>query len=169
MNALIEQWQARARAALEQLQPRERLIVLAGSGVLAVMVLYLGIWEPLVNAQRQRAAALDGARALAVRIESAAALAQSGRRGGAVDRSAALLSVVDQTSRGGTLGKAPTRVQPDGAGDKAVKVWFDDVPFDNTLRWLGELQARYGVGVDSAEIEPGSAPGLVNARFTLGR
>lgn len=168
MNAVLDQWQARAREALEQLQPRERLLVLAGAGVLAVLILYLGIWEPLVRAHHQRGEALETSRALAARIELAAGLAQGSQRGG-VDRSAPLLSVVDQSSRGQTLGKTPTRLQPDGNGERAVKVWFDDLPFDNSLRWLAELETRYGIQVSSAEIDQGSGPGLVNARFTLSR
>ncbi|MGH8445809.1 MAG: type II secretion system protein GspM [Solimonas sp.] len=168
MNAQIEQLQSLIRGQLDQLQPRERTMVLAGGAVLLVVILYLALWAPLVNAARQRASALEDSRALAVRIESAAALAQRGQ-GGAADRNAALLSVVDQSSRGGTLGQAPTRIQPEGNGDKAVKVWFENIPFDNSVRWLGELQSRYAIKVASAEIEPGSAPGLVNARFTLSR
>lgn len=168
MNPALEQWQARALGAYQQLQPRERVIVLAGAAVLAVLVLYLAVWEPLVNAHRRNAEALDASRALATRIETAASLAQ-GQSAGAVDRRAALLSVVDQTSRGSTLGKAPTRVQPEGSGEREVKVWFEDVPFANCLRWLGELQTRYAIQVSSAEIDQGSAPGLVNVRFTLSR
>lgn len=168
MNAVLEQVQTRVTATLEQLQPRERLIVIAGSAVLAVIVLYLAVWEPLVQAHQRRAAALEASRALATRIEAAAALVQ-GRQGGAVDRGAALLSVVDQSSRSGTLGKAPTRVQPEGSGERAVRVWFEDLPFDKALSWLAQLQTRYGIQVSSAEIDAGSAPGLVNARFTLSR
>lgn len=168
MNPAIEQMQARAIGAYQQLQPRERVIVLAGAAVLAVLVLYLAIWEPLVNAHHRNAEALDAARAVATRIEVAASLVQ-GRSGGNVNRSAALLSVVDQTSRAGTLGKAPTRVQPEGSGEREVKVWFEDVPFANCLRWLTDLQTHYGIQVSSTEIEQGSAPGLVNARFTLSR
>ncbi|MFT4045344.1 MAG: type II secretion system protein M [Solimonas sp.] len=169
MNAQIEQLQARVRSQFEQLQPRERVIVLAGGAVLLLIIFYLALWKPLVLAGQRRSAALETSRALAVRIESAAGLAQGGRDAGAIDRSTALLSVVDQSSRGPALGVPPTRVQPEGNGDKAVKVWFEGVPFDNALRWLGELQARYAIMVTSAEIEPGSAPGLVNARFTLSR
>ncbi|WP_028079510.1 type II secretion system protein GspM [Solimonas soli] len=169
MNAQLEQLQARVRGQLDQLQPRERLMVLAGGAVLLVVIFYLALWEPLLLAGKRRADELDSARALAVRIESAASLAQSGRAGGAVDRGTPIVSVVDQSSRGSTLGVPPTRVQPEGNGDKAVKVWFENVPFDNTVRWLGELQARYAVTVSSAEIEPGSAPGTVTARFTLSR
>jgi general secretion pathway protein M len=168
LNVTLEQWQTRASAALAQMQPRERAMLLVGGAILAVVILYLAIWEPLVKAHHRNAEALDASRALAVQIETAASLAQ-GSRSGAVDRSAALLSVIDQTSRSGTLGKAPTRVQPEGSGEREVKVWFDDVPFDNCVRWLTELQTRYAIQVTSAEIDAGSAPGLVNARFSLSR
>lgn len=154
--------------AYTQLQPRERVVLLAGAIVLLALVAYLGIWTPLVKAHHRNAEALEASRALATRIEAAASLAQ-GQSSGNVDRTAALLSVVDQSSRSGTLGKAPTRVQPEGNGEREVKVWFEDVPFANTLRWLAELQTRYAIQVSSAEIEQGSAPGLVNARFTLSR
>ncbi|NKF23143.1 type II secretion system protein GspM [Solimonas marina] len=167
-NATLEQWQSRATAAYEQLQPRERIIVLSGAAVLIVMILYLAIWEPLVVSRKQDIEALQSSRALATRIEMAASLAQSHSQG-KVDRSATLLSVVDQTTRSGTLGKAPSRVQPEGSGEHEVRVWFDDVPFDNCMRWLGELQSHYGIHVSSTEIDTGSAPGLVNARFTLSR
>lgn len=168
MNATFEQVQARIVGAIEQLQPRERVIVFVGAAVLAALIAYLGIWEPLVKAHYRNADALQTSRALATRIETAASLAQ-GQSGNNVNRSAALLSVVDQTSRSGTLGKAPTRVQPEGSGEREVKVWFEDVPFTNCLRWLSELQSQYGIQVSSTEIEQGSAPGLVNARFTLSR
>jgi len=169
MNAQLEQLQARVQGYLEQLQPRERWMVLGGGAVLLVVIFYLAIWEPLLLAGKKRADALDSARALAVRIESAASLVQSGRPAGAVDRSTPLISVIDQSSRSPTLGVPPTRVQPEGNGDRAVKVWFENVPFDNTVRWLGELQTRYAITVSSAEIEPGSTPGTVTARFTLNR
>lgn len=168
MNPAIEQFQIRVAGAFQQLQPRERVIVLSGAAVLAVLVLYLAIWEPLVRSHQRNADALQASRALATRIETAASLLQ-GQSGSSVNRSAALLSVVDQSSRGGTLGKAPTRIQPEGSGEHEVKVWLEDVPFSNCLRWLAELQAHYGIQVSSTEIEQGSAPGLVNARFTLSR
>src|SRR3546814_492904 len=121
MHPAIEQLQARAIGAYTQLQPRERVIVVVGAAVLAVLIAYLGIWEPLVKAHHRNAEALEASRALAVRIEAAASLTQKSQGGANVDRSAALLSVVDQTSRSGTLGKAPTRVQPEGSGEREVK------------------------------------------------
>lgn len=165
---LLAPYVARTRAALDKLAPRERLLVVTAAAVLGVLILYLAIWEPLVKAHQRRSEALADARALAQRIETAAALASS-RRGAGGDRNANLLAVIDQSSRQPVLGKAPSRVQPDGSGDKSVKIWFEDVPFDNLLRWLGELQTRYEISVASAEISRGAAPGAVSAQLTLSR
>src|SRR3546814_17798217 len=101
---------------------------------MCVFIAYVGIWWPRVKAHHRNAEGLEASRALAVRSEAAASLTQKSQGGANVDRSAALLSVVDQTSRSGTLGKAPTRVQPEGSGEREVKVWFEDVPFNNTDR-----------------------------------
>lgn len=168
MKESLQQLLAQARTAFEKLSARERQLVLGAGGVLGVLLLYLAIWEPLINAHARRAEALESARAMAVRIETAAALVQS--RGGAqAQQSGTLLSVIDQSSREPTLGKAPSRIQPDGAGEKTVKVWIDDVPFDKLMRWLGELETRYGVRIASAEIGRGGAPGLVNVQLSLVR
>ncbi|SFF32406.1 general secretion pathway protein M [Fontimonas thermophila] len=156
----------RLHTALVGLTPRERVMVLTGGAVVAVTLGYLLVWEPLAVAHHTRAQALQQERLLAERIERAAAQvrASSSR---AADRRISLLTAVDQTSRTPVLGKPPARIQPEG--DREVKVWIDEVPFANLLRWIQELQTRYGITTRSAEIERGSAPGVVNARLTLVR
>jgi general secretion pathway protein M len=159
---------AQLQARLAQLAPRERLLVIGGGIVLLITLLYLLLWEPLVLAHTQRAAALQSERALATRIEVAAAEAQRNRgSGNTANLSMSLLAAVDQTSRSPTLGKAPARVQPEG--EREVKVWLEGVAFDNLLRWLQELETRYGISASSAEIERGDAAGTVSARLTLVR
>ncbi len=155
------------QSRFDALAPRERLLVALAAVVVFITLLYLLIWEPLVKAHSSRAEALDTARALATRIETAAALSQRGTPGAGVDRATSLLAAVDQTSRSPVLGKAPSRLQPEG--DREVKVWIEEVAFDNLLRWLAELESRYGIGASSAEIERGTAPGAVSARLTLVR
>jgi general secretion pathway protein M len=157
----------RLRTAFGQLSPRERIMVGAGAAAVLLTLIYVAAWQPLVKAHAQRALALERARSIAIRIEQAGAQqrAQGGTR--AIDRSTSLLAAVDQTSRSPTLGKPPSRVQPEG--DREVKVWIDNVAFANLLRWLQELETRYGIRADSAEIERGNAPGVVNARISLVR
>jgi len=163
MKTLIAQMQGR----FDALAPRERLLVLIGGFVGMLTLLYLLVWEPLVLAHSAREHDLEAARALANRIESVSAELASQGSGTAVNRSLSLLAAVDQTSRSPTLGKAPTRIQPEG--DREVKIWLEDVPFDNLLRWLVELETRYGIAASSAEVDRGAMAGTVNARLTLVR
>lgn len=157
----------RLRTAVQALAPRERVLVLSASVFVALTLLYLLAWEPLVSAHAQRVEALDRARLLSMRIEEVAARLQGAGPGRSVDRNTSLLAAVDQTSRSPTLGKAPSRLQPEG--DREVKIWIEDVAFDNLLRWLQELDTRYGISAASAEIERGSASGVVSVRLTLMR
>jgi general secretion pathway protein M len=166
LQQLIQQ----GRARFDALSQRERWMVVAGGTALTLTLLYLAIIEPITLAHRKRVEALDSARALATQLETAAAAVNAAaRRGGGATagRGMSLLAAVDQSSKSGTLGKAPERLQPEG--DKEVKLWFDDVPFDNLVRWLGELQTRYGITVQSLDIETQPGAGLVDARLSLVR
>lgn len=161
---------ARARERFLALQVRERWILGVGAVLLLIVVLYLAVWEPLVQARTQRTAALESARQIAVKLEQAAAQLQvsSGRNPAATQgRGLSLMAAVDQASKQGSLGKGPTRIQPEG--DREVRVWFEDVPFDSMVRWLSDLQVRYGVAVQTLDVEPQSTPGKVNVRMSLVR
>lgn len=159
----------RFRAWWSGLAERERQVLSAGTAVLALIVFYLAVWEPLAQSRGQRETALADARALAIRLEKLAVEVQRNRGSGGALAGAgqSLLAVVDQSGKASQLGKPPSRLQPEG--DNTVRVWVEDVPFDAVLRWLNDLQTRYGVRVDNADIERQSGSGLVNVRLTLVR
>jgi general secretion pathway protein M len=168
--AQLNQQLAPLRARFEALQPREQLIVAAGALVAVLALIYLALWQPFVLARDHAQAALDSSRALAARIEQIGAQAQQSHAAGGqalVGPEVSLLSAVDQASKDGTLGKAPSRMQPDG--DKQVRVWVEDVPFDAVLRWIDDLQSHYVVRVDGVTLERRPAAGTVNARLSLVR
>ena len=163
MKAYLE----RFRAWWSALADRERRVLSAGAVALGLIVLYLGIWEPISGARHRQKVELQAARALAVQLESLAAAAPRAGGGALVGTGQSLLAVIDQSRKTSAITKPPSRLQPEG--DHTVRVWLEDVPFDGLLRWLGDLQTRYGVRVDDADIERESGPGLVNARLTLAR
>lgn len=166
MKAYLE----RFRTWWSSLAPREQRVLAAGAVVAGLALLYLVVYEPLAKAERERALALDDARALAMTLETLAAEVQRqrGAGGGApLGANQSLLAIVDQSRRASALTKPPSRLQPEG--DAIVRIWLEDVPFDALVRWLADLQLRYGVRVDTADIERESGPGLVNARVTLTR
>lgn len=146
---------------------RERQMLSAGAAVLALILAWLAVWEPVTSLHHRREKALAEARSLATRLETLAAESRGVQPAGGGSRQQSLLSVVDQSGKSSGIGKAPSRLQPDG--DTTVRVWLEDVPFDAVMRWLGELATRHGVQVADAEIERQSGSGLVNARLTLVR
>lgn len=166
---LFDQY-AQGRDRYMALQLRERWMLGVGATLVLLTLLYLLIWEPIVTAHTERSMALESARATAIKLEDAAALVQSqrGRNPAATaGRGLSLMAAVDQASKQGSLGKGPARIQPEG--DREVRVWFEDVSFDALLRWTAELQARYGVSVQTMDVEPQATPGQVNVRFSLVR
>lgn len=165
MNAALTQLQEWFRS----LAPRERLLVSVGSIVVTITILYLGIWEPLSKAHSKRETDLAVAQSLAQRLEVVAGVAQKAQGSGGVtiNTSASLLSTVDQVSKSGTLGKPLTRIQPEG--DHEVKVWIDEVSFDALIRWISELESKYGISIQTADLDRGTLPGQVNARLSLVR
>ncbi len=146
-------------------QHQERQFLIAGAVVVAVAIFYLAIWEPVAKAQRKAEAALRQSRTVANRLETIAVEVERNRGQGGGSRTLPLMTAVDQATHRPELGKEPARVQE---GDKEVKVWFDDVPFDALLTWLALVQSQYGIVVSSAELER-KAEGLVTARLSLVR
>lgn len=170
LKTAVEPQLAPLRARYQELQPRERLIVNAGALVLALTLGYLLLWEPFAVARTGQQAALADQRALAERLEQIGAAVQRARASGMAQVQGggqSLLTLVDQAGRLPELGKPPSRMQPEG--EKEVRVWLEDVPFDNLARWLVTLQTRYAITVASAEIERRASDGLVNARLSLVR
>lgn len=151
------------------LQPRERWMVGVGGLVVLITVLYLGVIEPIMKAHQRRADALEASRALAIRLEEAAAVVQRSRASGrpGANRSQSLMAAVDMASRSGSIGKPPARIQPEG--DAEVRVWFEDVAFDPVVRWVADLETRYGISVQTMDVEPKSDAGSVDVRLSLVR
>ena len=150
------------------LSPRERVIVLFGGSLLLLTMLYVGLIEPVIKARSSRIEALASSRAMATQLEAAALAVNSSRAGGITQGAGmSLLAAVDQSTRSSALGKAPERLQPEG--ETEVKVWFDNVSFDNLTRWLAELQLTYGIKVQTLDVELQDEPGAVDARLSLTR
>lgn len=157
------------RARYEALQPREQTLVSIAAVMVAAALLYSAIWQPIVRHHKAAAEELQSARAIATSLAQAEvdqrfAAPQSAA---IVGSEVSLLTAVDQAAKNGTLKKPPARLQPDG--ENQARIWFEDVEFDVLLRWMNELQGRYGVRIDVADIERQPTPGLVNARLAVVR
>ncbi len=131
------------KAWFATLSPRERIIVVAGGGLL-IMALLIGSWLSFVDDVERMREAVSEQRVVSQWMESAAQEALILRKGGnqkhVANSGGSLLSRVDQTARRSGLGSAMTRVEPDGS-DK-VRIRLERVNFDKMMRWLQNMRYR---------------------------
>ena len=156
----IRQW-------FDGLMPRERLLVSAAVAVVLVAIILLGIVRPLNAAARTASTQLADKRAVLSDIEHVAA--RFGPQAGAAARPSgeSLVVLVDRTTRSHGLGPYLKRNEPEGKD--SIRLRFENVPFDEMVNWLSELQTRQAVSVVSANADPGQDSGRVSANLQLSR
>ena len=151
------------------LQSSERRVFILGGIALALILPYFGIWLPLqdeVAVLRQQVQEQQAVK----RWMTQAALEVKQLRGGSGAAlkprdGRSLMAVVDQTAKRSGLGAGLKRLEPEG--QTAVKVWLEQVSFDDMLRWLTGLEQQNGLAVATITIDRQDAAGRVNARLTL--
>ncbi len=151
-------------------EPRERMMLIAGAIAIVIGILYFSIWNPLASGiERKQKTVSNMQYALAKMHDSADEIrrlrALSGNNQARNKRP--LLSTIDSTASSMKLRQMIRTIKP--KGKQAAQVWFDEVPFDKLVRWLGQLQQTAGVQVESITVHQRDTPGHVQARITLGR
>ena len=155
-------------AWLANLGSRERMLVIGGGVLAAIIVIWGAIWAPLAT----RAAELDDSvaskRTMLASLQRARSLANADS-GMNVDSAArqSLVLLVDQTHRNFGLEGALARNQPDGPN--GIRVTLQNAPFEGLVEWLAGLESNFGVAVNTATIDGARAPGIVNATVVLQR
>lgn len=153
------------------LQQRERQLVLTASIVVITTLLYLLIWEPIVNGvgdQKQKydsqADILDWMQTAAVEVRTLKATGAAKRQ---TNSSQPVTLLVEQSAA--AAGLKPFIRKLESTSNKGARITIDEASFDQLLLWLNTLQTQYGISVTSANLDRVEKPGAVNARMTLSR
>lgn len=150
-----------------ELQPRERMMIIAGAIALGLLIFYAAVWDPLTSGASNKAVAVEEQQKLLQWMQKSAEdikrLRPAGGAVGLLPSGQSLLGVIDQTSKSANLGGAVKRVKPEG--DNKVSVWLEEAGFDDTMQWLESLHRTYGVEVDNIVIDRKNTPGKVDARI----
>ena len=155
------------RAWWDGLEARERLILIGGGIIAALIILWAGVWNPLfVNTAElaEDLAAKERLLADLTRLEATMSATAPTRRTG---RGGSLVVVVDQTIRTQGLGATLKRNQPNGTD--GINLTFQAASFDTLIRWLAQLNRDHGISVQSASFSEARQPGLVNSTLVLRR
>ncbi|OGR06182.1 MAG: hypothetical protein A2511_14290 [Deltaproteobacteria bacterium RIFOXYD12_FULL_50_9] len=155
---------------LENLNTRERLLVIAAVGALLCGFLYLGAVRPImVKYERYRVEVPQKRTDLLWMQEAAQKVAQLNAAGRinseAAGAGGSLMAAIDQVARQVNLGASLKRVEPDE--QNVVRVWLEDAAFADIIGWLHTMHARHGATVVSFSVDRRNREGLVNARVAL--
>lgn len=158
------------RVWFESLAPRERRVVLGGGGVLVLVLVYLLVVEPVVEAfaERQRRVAtlteqLEWMRGAAAEVSDLRVVGATVNTDG--DTRPPYLAI-DTALRSAGLPR-PRRLEP--VGDGGARLEFEAVPFDPLVRIVGRLRSESGLRVTRARIQRVEKPGQVSAQLTFER
>ena len=157
------------RERWQQLAPRERVLVGIAGGVVALTLAYLLVWQPLFGSTARLREEVAGQRELLQWLHAIQPEVQQlrGSRSTRPAQGGSLMGLVDQTSTASGLKSFVTRIEPQG--DKEVRVWLEQAPYDEVMRWLITLELDAGVRIVEFNVTRGPAPGLVGARINLQR
>ena len=153
------------RAWFDNLQPRERWILVAGGVVVLAIVLWAGVLRPLRTQSGTLAAAVESKQRLLLdlgRLEGAPSAHPAGTVQGG---NQTLVVVVDSTAQ--AHGLRIVRSRPNGPS--GVDVTLQAVPFDVLVAWLMTLHGAYAVDVEAASLSTARQQGLVNGQVSLHR
>ena len=159
-NPQIRNFVSRYRA----LERRDQLALIGLGIFLSLLFLYYGVWDPANSFFEARETKRDRELSLVKYMKASEGQAIA-VRGGSVARSVSgqsLLTQVNRTTQQFNI--KPNRLQPEGS--EGVSVWFDDVVFNDLIRWL-EMQSQQGVIVRQISIDRQPEAGKVNARVVL--
>ena len=158
----------RARDWYQGLSQREQRLVAAAGAVVCIALLYLVLVLPFQTMSAKRAARVEKKtadlawmRQVAPQVAAAAASGAGQSTGGE-----SLVVLVDRTARQAGLGPALRDQSPNGAN--SLRLRMESASFDSLVAWLADLQQHHGVKIEAANVDVGSAPGLVNASVTIG-
>ena len=151
----------------DSLAPRERLFVAGGGVLVAIVAFWAIVIAPLGSGVSSLSTRVEGKQQTLSWMTMAASEIQSAGEVTAVagNPDQSLVVVIDRTARQAGLGQTLTRNQP--VGDDGIRVRLEGASFDAVAGWLGQLQSGYGLTLDAATFERGTAEGTVTASITL--
>lgn len=152
-----------------QLNGRERYILIAGAMLSLILLVYALAWQPFITSKQDVESSIIAQQATLAWMRQTAAeiqqLRQQANPKTSTTGNQSLLSMIDTALNQGALAKVPKRIEPQG--EDSVRVNFDEVNFTALNQWLADLYNRYGIQVATSTIERQRSADRVKARLLL--
>ena len=147
-------------------QPRERRMLGIGAAFLLMLLIWLSLIDPALEARSRWQQTLPALRSQLAQMRAIAAeMAAAPTRSTAAASAAALSRAVLERS----LKEKGLQAQNLSVSDSRVAANFSDIPFAALAEWLQQTQSSARLMVTEASIVMRDLPGRVDARLTLQR
>lgn len=153
INELIQAW-------WQPLSMRERYLVFACSFMLAIGLIYWGIYQPLVQSREQAQLRLNNEKQLLSWVtNSANSISQLKKQGARanIETNQPLNQIISSSAT--RYNVELIRMQP---RDEMLQVWLQPIPFEQLINWLTELRDHYGINVVFLDINRSATSGVVD-------
>jgi len=151
--------------------PRDRVIVIAVGVLVLLGLVYAMVWHPLTTRTETARRAINTKTETLSFIRDAIPVLQRSTNSASsgLDPNLQQLEayqLVNALMNQQKL-KPPERIEPAGSNKKGARVVFVEVPFDELVKVLAELE-RYGLAISTMSVSRvAKVPGTVSGRFNL--
>lgn len=152
----IKQWYS-------ELQENEQKIVIAIGFVFILVIFIFGLIMPINQSVNQLESKVNKEQRVINTWQESIPKIRANRNQAGGSSNQSLNSIITSSTR--VFDLKVSRVQE--KGDDQMQVWLDNVPFDNSLRWISMLEKRYKVKVSSINLRNKERNGLVNLDVRL--
>ena len=160
------------RARWQALSTRERVILRCGGGIVLAILMYQFLYRPAHIATQEMQNNIGGLRSNLVWLREQAAHGVGGesQRSGVktVGNDQSWVAVLESVARANNLEGSIQQLTP-GDSENQVRVVLDNASFNGWVKWVSELEQKYGVFVESATVERLSKPDTAEIRMQLRR
>ena len=139
----------------------ERTVIASLGAATVLVILWLGIWQPISDWRDVEANRYQNAQALIDWLESNEQRARAtAKQGSPATTGRKLIPIITRTAD--AQGLQVNRLQPETNG--VVSVVLQAQPFNDVISWLAQLKENNGVTVLRASVDSQGMPGYVNVQ-----
>ena len=144
--------------------PREQLALLLMAVAVGLYILYFLVWAPVATMRNEMAARNDSAAQSLQRVDAMVSEVLRLRSNGeGAPRKRNLTSLINQSTS--ALALPVSRLQPNSRGE--IQVRLENAIFDDTLKWLHEMEYNQGLLIREVSITQSGQVGRVNASIRI--
>ncbi|PHS18788.1 MAG: hypothetical protein COA86_06325 [Kangiella sp.] len=147
-----------------ELSEQDQKITVAAGAVVSVILVYLLIVNPLnESVNKLEIEVASKIKSDQWMSQQVSIIKSTGATSSVVAGSLPLTSIINNTTRKFNLAVS----RRDSKSPNEMQVWFDNVSFDDFLRWVAEVESKHGVSVATVNVRSRENNGITSINVKL--